>query len=296
MERLRSAQHAVERVGEHILSVAPAWFVAGLVLHVVHQVVRTRGWFHVIQAAYPQTGGLRARDVTTAYFAGAGLNAVVPARAGDVVKVQLIRSRLPGSSWTTLFATLVPETLFETAVGATLMVWALGHGLVALPASSGAQPDHAMSLVAQHPVLAVAGVASAGGACAVLARALRERTMCILNRLRQGLAILKRPRVFLRGVVVWQVVARIIRLPSLACLLAAFALPVTLATALLVMAVQGGARIIPIAGAATGVRIAMLVSGFAVITRESVDVSRVAAFCIGASGALCVVGLITAIA
>jgi hypothetical protein len=43
-------------------------------------VVRTRGWFHIIRAAYPDARDLRARDVTLAYLARAGLNGR-PARA-----------------------------------------------------------------------------------------------------------------------------------------------------------------------------------------------------------------------
>ena len=37
----------------------------------------------ILRAAYPRAESLRYRDVTAAYFAGSGLNAVVPARGGD---------------------------------------------------------------------------------------------------------------------------------------------------------------------------------------------------------------------
>ena len=59
-----------------------------------------------------------------------------------------------------------------------------------------------------------------------------------------GLTILKCPYDYLLGVVTWQALARVIGLCSLACFLAAFALPVTLATVVLVMAAQSGTRVI----------------------------------------------------
>ena len=62
----------------------PGWLIAGVLLYVLHQVVRTRGWFNIIRAAYPEASELRARDVTFAYLAGAGLNGVMPARGGDL--------------------------------------------------------------------------------------------------------------------------------------------------------------------------------------------------------------------
>ena len=78
----------------------------------------------------------------------------------------------------------------------------------------------------------------------LLFRLLRRSARSFLVRLRLGLAILRTPRAYLEGVVTWQALGRVIRLGSLACLLAAFALPVTPATVLLVMAAQGGGRIV----------------------------------------------------
>jgi hypothetical protein len=84
---VRSARHAVELMVEDVATVAPGWLVAGVLLHVLQQVVRTRGWFTIIRAAYPEATLLRARDVTFAYLAGSGLNSVVPARGGDLAKL-----------------------------------------------------------------------------------------------------------------------------------------------------------------------------------------------------------------
>jgi len=92
-------------------------------------------------------------------------------------------------------------------------------------------------------------------------------------------------------VVAWQALARVIRLGSLACFMAAFALPVTVATVLLVMAAQGGGRIIPIAPVSAGLRIAMLAYGFVAVTGEAVDIASITAFAFGVGATLLITGL-----
>jgi hypothetical protein len=287
----RSARHALELVVEHVVTVAPGWLVAGVALHVLQQVVRTRGWFNIIRAAYPEASELRARDVTLAYLAGAGLNGVAPARGGDLAKLYLIRRRAPGTRWSTLIATFVPETLFEVAVGIGLVIWALSRGFLPVPTAASELPTLDVSLFIQHPFISTAGAAAAGAALVLLFRALRRRARDLLARLRQGLAILDRPRDFVRGVVTWQALARVIRLGSLACFMAAFALPVTVATVVLVMAAQGGGRIIPIAPVSAGLRIAMLTYGFVAVTGDAVDIASITAFAFGVGATLLITGL-----
>ena len=274
----RTARHALELVLQHVATVSPGWLVAGVLLYVLHQVVRTRGWFNIIRAAYPDATELRARDVTLAYFAGAGLNGVVPARGGDLVKIYFIRRRAPGTRWSTLIATFVPETLFETAVGTGLVIWAVTQGFIPVPTAPGELPSVDVSLFFQHPFLSTAGAAAAGASLVLVFRAFRRRARGLLGRLRDGLAILERPRDFVYGVVSWQALGRLIRVGSLVCFLAAFALPVTVATVVLVMAAQGSGRIVPIAPASAGLRLAMLSYGLVEVTGGTVDIASITAF------------------
>ena len=89
----------------------------------------------------------------------------------------------------------------------------------------------------------------------------------------------------------WQALGRIIRLASLECFLAAFTLPATPGTALLVMAAQGGGRIIPIAPVSAGLRIAMLSYGLVELSGRPVDPAAITAFTFGVSAVLFVVML-----
>ena len=47
-----------------------------------------RAWRNIIQASYPKTH-VAARSILGAIFAGAGVNAIIPARGGDAVRVVL---------------------------------------------------------------------------------------------------------------------------------------------------------------------------------------------------------------
>jgi hypothetical protein len=292
-QALQAARHGLELVVEGATAVNPWWLAAGVLLHVVSQAVRTVGWFNIIRAAYPrETRELRAREVIAAYFGGAGLNGVVPARGGDVVKLALVHRRVPGSRYSTLLATFVPETLFETVFGIGLLVWALSQGFVPVPVSGSELPTLDVSFVLRHPILSSIVAVVLALAVTEAVRRLRRSASDLLSRLRRGLAILDTPRRYLTTVVSWQAGGRVIRLGSLACFMAAFALPVTLATAVLVMAAQGGGRIIPIAPASAGLRIAMLYYGFAEVTGDPIDVAQITAFSFGTGVAHLVVGLL----
>jgi uncharacterized membrane protein YbhN (UPF0104 family) len=89
----RTANHALELLLHRAASVNPWLAALGIVLYIVAQAVRPRGWHTIIRAAYPDADGLRPRHTMAAYLAGAGLNGVIPARGGDIVKLWLVHRR-----------------------------------------------------------------------------------------------------------------------------------------------------------------------------------------------------------
>jgi hypothetical protein len=286
---VRTAVHAAGLIADRTATVDPRAVLAGAALYLVSQTVRTRAWFTILRAAFPEATGLRARDVARAYLAGSGINAILPARGGDVVKLAMLHRRIEGSRYPTLAATFVPETLFETAFGLGLVVWALANGFLPVPTASGELPALDASMVLGHPVPSALGAAAAGALGWRLVRRLRVP-------LRQGMAILLSPMRFVTGVASWQALARLIRLVSLAVFMAAFGLPVTPATVLLVMAAQGAGRILPLAPASAGLRLAMLSYGFVEVTGHSVDIAAITAFTFGVGAVLAIAGLAIAAA
>jgi hypothetical protein len=288
-DALRTANHALELLLHRAASVDPALAGLGIVLYILAQCVRTRGWHTILRAAYPeQAADLRVRDVMRAYLAGAGVNSVVPARGGDVVKLAMVHRRIPGSRYSTLAATFVPEALFETLFGIGLVIWALANGFVPIPTTNGELPTLDVTFVVEHPVLTAIGAAAIGLVGWLLVRKLTRP-------MGQALRIMRSPSQFVTGVASWQALARLIRLGSLAAFMVAFSLPVTASTVVLVMAAQGGGRILPIAPVSAGLRLAMLSYGFVEVTHQAVDIAAITTFTFGVGAVLMLAGLVIAV-
>jgi uncharacterized membrane protein YbhN (UPF0104 family) len=287
----RTANHALELLLHRAASVNPWLAALGIVLYIVAQAVRPRGWHTIIKAAYPDADGLRPRNTMAAYLAGAGLNGIIPARGGDIVKLWLVHRRIPDARYPTLAATFLPETLFETLFGFGLVIWALSRGFLPVPTSSGELPHVDVTLIIEHPILSVAGALVLAAVTYGIYGLLRHRIADLTARLRQGVQILHQPRRFVFGVASWQALGRLIRLASLAAFMAAFHLPVTASTVVLVMAAQGGGRIIPLAPASAGLRLAMLSYGFVETTGHAVDIAAITAFTFGVGALLMLAGL-----
>ena len=283
----RTAAHAAMLILDRAAAVNPWWIVVGTLLYLAAQSVRPLGWHNILRAAYPDATGLRRADTVRAYLAGSGINSVVPARGGDVAKLAMVHRRIEGSRYPVLVATFVPETIFETAFGTGLVVWALAKGFLPVPTTSGELPSLDVSLVVGHPIRAVVLLAAFAAATWLFVRFLR-------GSVRQGIAILGSPRRFITGVASWQALARLIRLGSLAAFMAAFSLPVTAGTVVLVMAAQGGGRILPFAPVSAGLRLAMLSYGFVEVTGKSVDIAAITAFTFGVGAVLSISGLLVA--
>src|SRR4051794_11888687 len=186
----RTADHALELLLHRAASVNPWLCGVGIVLYILAQAVRPRGWHTIVKAAYPEATELKPRHTIAAYLAGAGLNGVIPARGGDVVKLWLLHRRIPNARYPTLAATFLPETLFETLFGIGLVIWALSRGFLPVPTSSGEMPHLDVTFVIEHPFLSTGGALVLGAAGYGLWRLLRRRVTDLTARLRQGVRIL----------------------------------------------------------------------------------------------------------
>ena len=274
----RAATGLVEAVG----GAAPGWLALAVALHLANQLARGRGWCAVIEMARGDGPRLRRRDGVAAWVAGAGMGGVVSARGGDAVRVVLIRQRLPDAGYALLAGTLVAESAGETAIGL---------GLVALLVASGLGPGPAMD----DPALAwiVPGALAAVTAVALL-RSRWGAFQRLLEGVARGCAALREPRAYARNVLPWQLASRLLRAASLVCFLVGFGLPATPEAVALVMLAQGGGRAVPFAPASVAATVAILALGLPSATGVGVGAGTVAAFVVGMSTTLTLVGVLLA--
>ena len=226
------------------------WLLAiGLALHVAKMAARARAWHNIVSAAYPDEG-LRFRHSLGAYVCGTGTNAVLPARPGELAKLALVRQKAPGVRCPGLASTLLTESVFDTVVG----VVAVTAGIALGWASFGGSVPIGLTLDLSHAWLAAVVVA-----LAVVAWLARHRLRRLAASASDGFRILGQPRRYLGTVVSWQLAALGLRLASILCFLAAFHLPATLGTALVVLCVQSVANMVPLTPNGAGTQQALLV-------------------------------------
>ena len=272
-------EHAFAGLVDAVAGVAPGWLALGVVLHLANQVARGRGWYSVIRTA---GGELRRRDAIAAWVAGAGAGGVVSARGGDAVRVLVLARRSPKTGCALLTGTLVAEAVGECALGAAVLALALaiGVGPEVGPSTTGA-------LYVSAGVLALTAF--------VLLGRRSSRLRGFFTRAKQGCVALKCPKSYARDVLPWQCLSRLLRLGALACFLAAFGLPATPAAVLLVVFAQSSGRLVPFSPASVGAGAAILAATFEPVTGTAVPASQVAAFFIGTSTVLTVVGTVLAL-
>ena len=271
VELTAALERALASFAEAVTGASPGWLVLGVVLHLANQVTRGRGWCTLLRAASGEP--VRGRDAVAAWVAGAGAGGLASARAGDAVRVMLLRRKV--ADCPLLAGTLVAEGAGELLVGAALL---------AVAVSAGLGPElGAPSLVWIAPAVLLVGLVAA-----LVVRTPRLRA--IARGVGRGCAPLKCPGAYARGVLPWQVASRACRLGALACFLAAFGLPASFAAVLLVTAAQSGGRLVPFAPASVGAGAAMLAAGFGPVTGVTVPVGELAAFFVGTSVVLTVVG------
>src|SRR3954454_13242466 len=114
------------------------------------QLARAWAWRNVLRAAYPDKP-IAYLPLAAAYLAGAGINAVVPAHAGDVTKVFLVKRQIPDSSYPAVTSSFLVQTLFDTTVGILVLVYAISQGLLPPLPQIPDLPAFELSFWADHP-------------------------------------------------------------------------------------------------------------------------------------------------
>jgi len=243
--------HATGQFFTHLASVDFHALGIAALFQVLRLVVRTRAWRNIVAAAYPETR-VRWRSVLGAYLAGVGLNAIAPARGGDVLKLYLVKHRVEGSTYPTLAATLVAETLFDAFVGLGLLLWALHLGVLPSLDALNRIPSIDWAWPLTHPRVAEVGALVLGIVIGVLLVVATRRVRAFWRRVAQGFTIVRRPRAYLVHVVTWQALSWVFRLAGVYWMLRAFHVPASVHNALLVQLAQSLSTVLPITPGGAG--------------------------------------------
>jgi len=250
--------------------------VLGLVFFGLNLTLRSRAFFNSLRAAYPAVS-FQWRRIWGAYWAAVGFNNVVPARGGDIIKLFLARSSIPGSSYPTVAAAFFVESIFDICVGVLVLVFAFTQGVFPKPPDFSKLSSFDISYLAEHFRFTLFLITALAVIALFAFALLSVRVRAFWARVRQGVTILSdRPR-YLREVVAWQAVAWMCRFAAFWFLLDAFRVGGSVQNVLLVFAINQVAGAVPFTPGGAGVQQALLVKVFAV----SAPTAVVAAYSVG---------------
>jgi uncharacterized membrane protein YbhN (UPF0104 family) len=255
--------------------------------HLLKMACTSRAWRNVLAAAYPEER-VPWVSIYGAYLAGVGINAIIPARAGDAVRIVLAHRAIPGSTYTTIVSSTLVLSLFDFVAASSLLTWAivLGElpGLDVLPRLKSFD----FAWLFRRPLLfelVVAGVLVVVG---VVAFWIAGHVADFRQRVAQAFRVMSPPTRYLRRVAVWQAADWGLRLLTIWFLLAAFHIPQTLHNAALVQASTSVSTLLPITPAGVGTEQAFLLYALSGVASAAV----LLAFSVGAKLTLTITNVV----
>jgi len=234
-------------------------------------------WRNVLAAAYPDRI-VRRRAIVGAYLAGVGVNAIVPLRAGDAVRVLLAHRAVAGSTYTTIVSSTFVLSIFDIAAASTVLAWAALTqdalpGLGDLPRL----PSFDFSWLLERPLAAELVLSALVIAAVVAGIWIHGHVVDFWERVKQAFTVVRRPALYLRTVAFWQAGDWIFRLVAIWFLLDAFDIPQSPENVLLVQVSASIATLLPLTPAGIGTEQAFLLYVF----RGAVPSSQLLAFSVG---------------
>jgi glycosyltransferase 2 family protein len=244
---------------QHLSDIRWTPFAIALAFLLAMQLCRAWAWRNVLHAAYPGAR-LSFLRLAAACLAGAGINAIVPARAGDVTKVFLVKRQIPHSSYPAVTSSFLVQTVFDMTVGVLVLLFAISQGLLPDLPQLPDLPAFEISFWANHPKTLLIVIGALLLATAIGVYYLAHHVRRFWDRVKQGLAILRQPRRYVREVAAWQGLGWLCRFGAFWFFLEAFGINGSVANVMLVMSVQAIATIVPFTPGGAGAQQALLVA------------------------------------
>jgi len=255
---VRTVLDAIAAFWDYLASVRPLPLAIAIACHIAKTMCTSRAWRNVLAAAYPEVR-VRWPAIYAAYIAGVGVNAIFPARAGDVVRLTMAHRAVKGSTYTTLVSSSVVLAIVDSACAVALFVWAVTQGVFPSFDALPSLPSFDFAWFLDHPRVSQVLLVIAVFGLIALAIWIRSNVAEFRSRVGQAFTILHSPARWLRTVVVWQLADWALRLTTIWFMLAAFGINQSLRNVLLVQASQSLATLVPVSPGGVGTEQAFLV-------------------------------------
>jgi uncharacterized membrane protein YbhN (UPF0104 family) len=218
----------LDRLWDTLTGIGLGYLVAGWSLQTLQTSLTALGWYFILRAGFPDAPA-PYRQVLAAYATGVALNGFLPANIGTFVMLLMFVAIVPGANFPGVFGGMLVQKIFFTLAGAFVYVY--------LFASVPGTFERQFKLPHDHPVLMIAVAAGVVLLIVLLLRIFRRKLPGLIERAKQGGAILARPRQYLVRVFLPSFGAWLAKLGVIAVFLTGYGISVTFHT---VMSVMGG--------------------------------------------------------
>ena len=255
---MRTVLDAVAAFWDYLASVRPLPLAIAIGCHVAKTMCTSRAWRNVLAAAYP---GLRVSwpAIYAAYIAGVGVNAIFPARAGDVVRLTMAHRAVRGSTYTTLVSSSLVLAIIDAVCALALFAWALTQGVFPSLHALPSLPSFDFAWFLDHAQVSQALLVVAVFGLIAIAVWVRSNVAEFRARVGQAFTVVRSPVRWLRTVVFWQLADWGLRIATIWFMLEAFGIDRSPRSVLLVQASQSLATLIPVSPGGVGTEQALLV-------------------------------------
>jgi uncharacterized protein (TIRG00374 family) len=267
---------AIDKFFASLAAVHWGSLLLALAAFLVYLTLRARASYNILRAAYPDSD-FRFLSIWGSYWAGYGFNNVIPARGGDVIRLFLTKTSIPGSSYSAVAAAFAVEAGFDLSIAVVVLTFAFTQGVFPKPPDFSKLNAFDLSFFANHPQFALFTITFLAIAVIVLTALLSARVKAFWARVRQGLTIIFDRRRYFRQVWLVQLCGWLFRFTAFWFLLEAFNIGGSVRNVLLVLGVNAVAAVVPFTPGGAGVQQALLVKVFA--STAAADV--VAAYSVG---------------
>ena len=243
----------------HLADISWGPLILALLFLLAMYLARARAWQNILHAAYPETR-VPFRGIAGAYLAGAGINAVIPARVGDATKILLARGQIRHSTYPAITSSFLVQSIFDTAAGLLVLAYALTQGLLPRPPELPGLPAFDIAFWAQHPQFLVFTVTVLAVGFVIVFAIGARRAEQFWQRIKQGVVILTEPRRFVREAVSWQAAGWLCRFAAFWFFLEAFGIGGSFQNVMLVASVQAISTMLPFTPGGAGAQQALLLA------------------------------------
>jgi uncharacterized membrane protein YbhN (UPF0104 family) len=246
-----------ESLWDALTGIGPGYLAAGWSLQALQTMLTALGWYFILRAGYPDAPA-PYRQVLAAYATGVALNGFLPANIGTFVMLLMFIAFIPGASLPGVLGGMLVQKIFFTLAGAFVYVYLFAS----VPGTFARQ----FELPHDHPGLTLALAAGAVLLIVVLVRIFRRKLPGLIERAKQGGAILARPREYLVRVFLPSFGAWLAKLGVIAVFLAGYGITVTFHTVMSVMGGNSIANVVSVTPGGVGVNQATNVAALGGVT------------------------------